>query len=105
MFYAAIGEYERLPILQARTTMVRIGLDVTTVANTFTQAAWTSTSPRIISQTILFALDSGPEPQFYKACLMFIALHIATLCGTFAEPLIPATLSGCKKGPACCFQE
>ena len=46
--------------------MVRIGLDVTTVANIFTQAAWTWTSPGI-SQTILFALDPGLESQLYKA--------------------------------------
>ena len=47
----------------ARTMMVRIGLDVTTVANIFTQAAWTSTSPRI------------SQSKLYKACLMFIAKH------------------------------
>ena len=47
---------------------------MTTVANIFTQAAWTSTSPRT-SQTILFALDHGLEFQLYKACLMFIAEH------------------------------
>ena len=52
--------------------MVRIGYDVTTVANIFKQAAWTSTSPRT-SQTILFALDHGLESQLYKACLIFIA--------------------------------
>lgn len=47
---------------------------MTTAANIFTRAAWTSTLP-IISQTNLFALDPELESQLYKACLMFIAVQ------------------------------